>query len=42
MSPVRLEMPGGPVTFRHMVLNFTGTLSLDGRNDLPMMEVADV
>jgi len=30
MSPVNLDMPGGPVTFSHMVLDFTGTLSLDG------------
>lgn len=30
MSPVRLEVPGGPVAFRHLVLDFTGTLSLDG------------
>jgi len=30
MSPIRLEMPGGPVSFGHLVLDFTGTLSLDG------------
>jgi len=30
MSPVRLEMPPGPVTFHRLVLDFTGTLSLDG------------
>ena len=30
MSPILLEIPGGSVTFRHLVLDFTGTLSLDG------------
>ena len=30
MSPLLLEMPGGPVSFRHLVLDFTGTLSKDG------------
>lgn len=30
MSPVSLEMPDGPTPFTHLVLDFTGTLSLDG------------
>ncbi|MFH1764781.1 MAG: HAD hydrolase family protein [Gemmatimonadota bacterium] len=30
MTPVRLDMPTGPVTFHRLVLDFTGTLSLDG------------
>jgi len=30
MSPVLLEMPGGPATFSRLVLDYTGTLSLDG------------
>ena len=30
MSPVLLEMPGGPATFTRLVLDYTGTLSLDG------------
>ena len=30
MSPIILEMPQGPVVFRRLVLDFTGTLSLDG------------
>ncbi|MBT8396962.1 MAG: ATPase P [Gemmatimonadetes bacterium] len=30
MTPVILELPGGPVTFRRLVLDFTGTLSLGG------------
>ncbi len=31
MSPVRLDLPAGPAEFTHLVLDFTGTLSLDGR-----------
>jgi len=31
MPETKLELPGGPRTFRHLVLDFTGTLSLDGR-----------
>lgn len=31
MSPVQLDLPGGPVPFTDLVLDFTGTLSLDGR-----------
>lgn len=30
MSPLVLEMPEGPVPFRTLVLDFTGTLSEDG------------
>ena len=30
MSPTLLEMPAGPATFHRLVLDFTGTLSLDG------------
>ena len=30
MSPVPLELPGGRVVFTRLVLDFTGTLSLDG------------
>ncbi len=30
MSPVLLEMPHGPSTFSRLVLDYTGTLSLDG------------
>ena len=30
MSPVLLEMSGGPATFSRLVLDYTGTLSLDG------------
>jgi soluble P-type ATPase len=30
MSPVDLALPHGPVTFRRLVLDFTGTLSEDG------------
>ena len=30
MSPVLLEMPTGESSFRHLVLDYTGTLSLDG------------
>lgn len=30
MSPLHLEMPDGPRTFRRLVLDFTGTLSKDG------------
>jgi soluble P-type ATPase len=30
MSPILLEMPGGTTTFRRLVLDYTGTLSLDG------------
>ena len=30
MSPVLLEMPGGPFVFHRLVLDYTGTLSLDG------------
>ena len=30
MSPVTVEMPEGPVSFRRLVLDFTGTLSKDG------------
>jgi soluble P-type ATPase len=30
MSPVQLEMPGGLVAFTDLVLDYTGTLSLDG------------
>jgi soluble P-type ATPase len=31
MSPVHLELPGGPVAFTDLVLDYTGTLSLDGK-----------
>ena len=31
MSPLLLELPGGPVAFTHLVLDYTGTLSLDGK-----------
>jgi soluble P-type ATPase len=30
VSPLSLTLPGGPRSFRHLVLDFTGTLSLDG------------
>ena len=30
MSPVVLEMPNGTTAFRRLVLDYTGTLSLDG------------
>lgn len=30
MSPVHLELPEGARTFRRLVLDYTGTLSLDG------------
>ncbi len=30
MSPVTIELPSGPVTFRRLVLDFTGTLSHRG------------
>jgi len=30
MSPVQLELPEGGRTFRRLVLDYTGTLSLDG------------
>jgi len=30
MSPIQLELPTGRVTFRRLVLDYTGTLSLDG------------
>jgi len=30
MSPISLELPHGPVTFSHLVLDYTGTLSLEG------------
>jgi soluble P-type ATPase len=30
MSPVLLEMPNGTTAFRRLVLDYTGTLSLDG------------
>ncbi len=30
MSPIILDLPGGPTPFHHLVLDFTGTLSLDG------------
>lgn len=30
MTPVRLDLPTGPATFHRLVLDFTGTLSLDG------------
>ena len=30
MSPIHLEMPKGPTAFTHLVLDYTGTLSLDG------------
>lgn len=30
MDPISLELPGGPMTLRHLVLDFTGTLSRDG------------
>jgi P-type E1-E2 ATPase len=30
MSPISLELPRGPGTFTRLVLDFTGTLSLDG------------
>jgi P-type E1-E2 ATPase len=31
MSPILLELSDGPATFDRLVLDFTGTLSLDGR-----------
>ncbi len=31
MSPLGLELPRGRRTFTHLVLDFTGTLSLDGK-----------
>lgn len=30
MSPIKLEMPAGPVDVHRLVLDYTGTLSLDG------------
>jgi len=30
MSPIQLELPGGPTPFHSLVLDFTGTLSMDG------------
>ncbi len=30
MTPVTLTLPDGPTPFTHLVLDFTGTLSLDG------------
>ncbi len=30
MRPMELELPEGPMTLRHLVLDFTGTLSGDG------------
>jgi soluble P-type ATPase len=30
MSPISLEMPNGPTPFTRLVLDYTGTLSLDG------------
>lgn len=30
MTPIQLEMPHGPAEFNHLVLDFTGTLALDG------------
>lgn len=30
MTPIRVELPSGSAEFRHLVLDFTGTLSLDG------------
>jgi len=30
MSPKTLELPNGPATFQRLVLDYTGTLSLDG------------
>jgi len=30
MSPIHLDLPSGLTTFRRLVLDFTGTLSLDG------------
>ncbi|MFC1662310.1 HAD family hydrolase [Gemmatimonadota bacterium] len=30
MTPVTLELPAGPAPFSRLVLDFTGTLSLDG------------
>lgn len=30
MSPIQLDLPSGPRTFLRLVLDFTGTLSLDG------------
>ncbi|MFO8174500.1 MAG: HAD hydrolase family protein [Longimicrobiales bacterium] len=30
MTPIHLEMPHGPDEFNHLVLDFTGTLALDG------------
>ena len=38
MSPVLLELPKGPTTFTHLVLDYTGTLSLDG---VPLEGVAE-
>jgi soluble P-type ATPase len=31
VSPVHLELPGGPAAFTDLVLDYTGTLSLDGK-----------
>ena len=31
MSPLTLELPRGPVAFTDLVLDYTGTLSLDGK-----------
>ncbi|MBT8397702.1 MAG: HAD hydrolase family protein [Gemmatimonadetes bacterium] len=30
MSPIQVELPSGPTTFGHLVLDFTGTLSRGG------------
>ena len=30
MSPISLELPNGPTSFTRLVLDYTGTLSLDG------------
>lgn len=38
MSPVHLEMPKGPTAFTRLVLDYTGTLSLDG---VPLPGVAE-
>jgi soluble P-type ATPase len=38
MSPILLEMPTGPTTFSRLVLDYTGTLSLDG---VPLPGVAE-
>jgi len=31
MSPIQLELPAGPVRFKRLVLDYTGTLSADGQ-----------